>query len=479
MLPIHKLDEIRRELTFDRCFSSCTSKIWVFYQDDFAVSVLENHEQVLHIEIHSRSFPETFHVSVVYAKSTKQAWQILWTNLAAFRYHYASVPWMVGGDFNVIQSLEEYSGSSIQDHVAIEEFNDCIASCELFELLTVGEEFTWGATRRQDFLAKFAPVLQAEALALLNSLELEFDEEPDIRVWKPCKTGSFSIKTAYEQFRRRKPKEPLLKNIWNQRLQMRISLFMWRLRNLLLPFPETLRKIGLQDLWKLCYKVLFEGVVASGHVLVRKITNHVSDILRVHVMPSKSIAELEFLERHFHIRNGRVLKRTCIPVSWMPPLEGSFILNIDGSSRDQGVGYGFIIRGRGGLLFGLRKCEHLGLHPVLVQTNNKVHVNIYGNQVQDDQGVRVSSTVQAQGVAQDPLSNIGGLMTQARSKRMRSALNNLISNGLAQENVKCGSYKPKIINVLQGPFEEGNFGPQTKQGRSALSPNVFLLVELC
>ncbi|CAI9115352.1 OLC1v1016239C1 [Oldenlandia corymbosa var. corymbosa] len=115
MLEKPKVDEMRWELGFDLALSSETSKIWVFWKKDFSVSLIDGNEQVLHFE--------------------------------------ATHGLVLGGDFNVIRSLEEYSGQSVQDHVAITEFNECIETCSLFEKLPICEEYTWGGTRSTGWIS--------------------------------------------------------------------------------------------------------------------------------------------------------------------------------------------------------------------------------------------------------------------------------------------------------------------------------------
>ncbi|CAI9115267.1 OLC1v1016120C1 [Oldenlandia corymbosa var. corymbosa] len=127
-----------------------TSKIWVFSQHEFSVTMLEEDVQVFHFEVSHANVAEKFYLSAVYAKTTRLVRQSLWRNLIAFRQKYANSPWMVAKDFNVIQSLDEYSGVSVQDHVAISEFNDCIFECNLLEFPTTGEEFTWAELKVQD-----------------------------------------------------------------------------------------------------------------------------------------------------------------------------------------------------------------------------------------------------------------------------------------------------------------------------------------
>ncbi|CAI9115322.1 OLC1v1016196C1 [Oldenlandia corymbosa var. corymbosa] len=83
----------------------------------------------------------------LYAKTTRVARQSLWRNSIDFRHQTSCSPWMVAGEFNVIRSLEEYSGVSVQDHGAMWEFNECIYDCDLIEIPATGEDFTWGGTR--------------------------------------------------------------------------------------------------------------------------------------------------------------------------------------------------------------------------------------------------------------------------------------------------------------------------------------------
>lgn len=56
-------------------------------------------------------------------------------------------PWVLGGDFNVIASLDEYAGSSMPELGAISYFTDFLASTDLQEFPTTGGIFTWTGVR--------------------------------------------------------------------------------------------------------------------------------------------------------------------------------------------------------------------------------------------------------------------------------------------------------------------------------------------
>ncbi|CAI9095243.1 OLC1v1031141C1 [Oldenlandia corymbosa var. corymbosa] len=127
-------DDVRREIGFEFSFSSENSKIWVFSRHGFMLTLLEDLEQVLHFEFTNAMVNETFYFSAVYAKSTRMERRALWQHMTTFRQLHPSAHWMIGGDFNVIRSLDEYSGSSVQDLAAISDFNDCVQGYDLDDI---------------------------------------------------------------------------------------------------------------------------------------------------------------------------------------------------------------------------------------------------------------------------------------------------------------------------------------------------------
>ncbi|CAI9115718.1 OLC1v1016704C1 [Oldenlandia corymbosa var. corymbosa] len=121
-------------------------KIWVFSKKEVNVTLLGGSDQALHLGVEHQSVGTRVCILAVYAKSTRGR-QALWADLLTFRQQNLNTPWMVGGDYNVIRFFEEYSGISVQDHATMVDFNDLIEESSLTELLTLGEEFTWGGTR--------------------------------------------------------------------------------------------------------------------------------------------------------------------------------------------------------------------------------------------------------------------------------------------------------------------------------------------
>ncbi|KAK4430795.1 hypothetical protein Salat_0841200, partial [Sesamum alatum] len=56
-------------------------------------------------------------------------------------------PWMVGGDFNTVLSLDERSGGAAPSSVAMSDFNDAIADCALVDAGYTGSPYTWYSRR--------------------------------------------------------------------------------------------------------------------------------------------------------------------------------------------------------------------------------------------------------------------------------------------------------------------------------------------
>ncbi|CAI9094816.1 OLC1v1030616C1 [Oldenlandia corymbosa var. corymbosa] len=71
-------------------------------------------------------------------------------------------------------------------------------------------------------------------------------------IWQHSSSGLFTIKSAYLHLRIRGLEDSLSKNVWNKLIPLKISFFVWKLRNFLVPFPETLSKFEIQVLPSIC-----------------------------------------------------------------------------------------------------------------------------------------------------------------------------------------------------------------------------------
>ncbi|CAI9115566.1 OLC1v1016491C1 [Oldenlandia corymbosa var. corymbosa] len=151
---VNKLEELKQSLHFDKAISSITGKIWIFWTNDFDVTLLGDSEQALHLDVKHLQSSTQFLIIAVYAKSTRKGRNELWKELTQFRNQHLGDPWMMGSDFNVIHNLDEYSGNSQPDQAAIEDFNQWINFCDLTEIQTIGSDYTWVGNRQNGWVLK-------------------------------------------------------------------------------------------------------------------------------------------------------------------------------------------------------------------------------------------------------------------------------------------------------------------------------------
>lgn len=103
--------------------------------------------QLLHLHLHNCNNSFSVHFSAIYAKSTRIERLDLWSDLICIQQRLKDSPWIVGGDFNVIASMEEFAGPAVPDVRAIGDFTDFLSKTDLRELPTAGGLYTWVGTR--------------------------------------------------------------------------------------------------------------------------------------------------------------------------------------------------------------------------------------------------------------------------------------------------------------------------------------------
>ncbi|XP_073151848.1 uncharacterized protein [Henckelia pumila] len=110
--PMIQLDVryMTRKFNFCQVLSNCTGKIWVFLSEEISFEVLVDHSQFLHLNFTAPFLPTDVFSSFVYASCDSSERKDLWESLLQVRPPAA--PWLVGGDFNVVRSVNECLGSS-------------------------------------------------------------------------------------------------------------------------------------------------------------------------------------------------------------------------------------------------------------------------------------------------------------------------------------------------------------------------------
>ncbi|GAA0165576.1 hypothetical protein LIER_40009 [Lithospermum erythrorhizon] len=83
------------------------------------------------------------HALIVYGSKNREERKTLWTSLKQAKAHVSFLPWVMGGDFNVIRASSESMGRGSPNYGTIDEFNSCIRETELVEHSRVGGAFSF------------------------------------------------------------------------------------------------------------------------------------------------------------------------------------------------------------------------------------------------------------------------------------------------------------------------------------------------
>lgn len=105
------------------------------------VGVLSDSDQqfTLHLTLEEGS---QIVVTIVYAKFSGNERLNFWEDLYSLSLN-SSLPWMVGGDFNMILGDEKKIGGLPVYQQEFEDFSCCINSCELYDVNFSENPFTW------------------------------------------------------------------------------------------------------------------------------------------------------------------------------------------------------------------------------------------------------------------------------------------------------------------------------------------------
>ncbi|XP_019263812.1 PREDICTED: uncharacterized protein LOC109241529 [Nicotiana attenuata] len=143
------LERYRSRIGFAQAIANVSNKIWAFIDEIYEVTVMYNMVQQLTLRLHHTETHVDFVLTLVYAKCDATERIELWDSL----YYIAAdmtVPWLVGGDFNVIWDEEEKFGGLPVHINEIDDFRHCINTCNLSDLGFKGSIFTWWNGRAEE-----------------------------------------------------------------------------------------------------------------------------------------------------------------------------------------------------------------------------------------------------------------------------------------------------------------------------------------
>lgn len=149
MQQARTLERYRNRIGFAQAIANVSNKIWAFIDEVYEVTVMYNLVQQLTLRLYHSETHVEFVLTLVYAKCDAIERIELWDSL----YYMASdmtIPWLVGGDFNVIWDEEEKFGGLPVHLNEIDDFRHCINTCNLSDLGFKGSIFTWWNGRAEE-----------------------------------------------------------------------------------------------------------------------------------------------------------------------------------------------------------------------------------------------------------------------------------------------------------------------------------------
>jgi len=126
--PFHspsELEAYRRKLGLPNARVNYSSKIWVFWEDDWVEKGSTDSIQQLTMQIQLRDMDDCFRVTAVYARCRALERLELWEDLEHIVAQPSS-PWLVGGNFNtIVDELVKLGGLPVTQH-EMADFAACI-----------------------------------------------------------------------------------------------------------------------------------------------------------------------------------------------------------------------------------------------------------------------------------------------------------------------------------------------------------------
>ncbi|EOY34748.1 Uncharacterized protein TCM_042328 [Theobroma cacao] len=146
MVDISKAEFFRRKLGFEKVIVNSSQKIWLFHSLELHSDIILDHPQCLHVRLTSPWLEKSFFATFVYAKCTRSERTFLWDCLRRLAADI-EVPWLVGGDFNIILKREERLYGSAPHEGSMEDFASVLLDCGLLDGGFEGNPFTWTNNR--------------------------------------------------------------------------------------------------------------------------------------------------------------------------------------------------------------------------------------------------------------------------------------------------------------------------------------------
>lgn len=121
---------------------NCFGKIWLFWDKEWEWNIItDTIQQIRIIFTHQMTYQQAL-ITTIYARCSAVERLELWEDLERIA-EGSSIPWVVGGDFNIILNDEEKLGGLSVSQVETTNFAQCISNCDLTEFPFSESLYTW------------------------------------------------------------------------------------------------------------------------------------------------------------------------------------------------------------------------------------------------------------------------------------------------------------------------------------------------
>ncbi|KAK4728573.1 hypothetical protein R3W88_021561 [Solanum pinnatisectum] len=206
--------------------------------------IIGDEDQMLTLKVHSCGMGIDVMISVIYAKCTQGERLNLWESMA----HLAStvnIPWVIGGDFNVITNESEKLGGREVTDAEVRDFNHCLNVCNLEDRGVFSkEDLTNDGEWDEDVVKEILPTEFADHI-LGHIKPPQGRIEDDKPCWMLDNTGAFTVKSAWNYIRHREDPNRIYKWIWTMGVPFKMAFLMWRLWKFKILVDDRVRRWGI------------------------------------------------------------------------------------------------------------------------------------------------------------------------------------------------------------------------------------------
>ncbi|VFQ89164.1 unnamed protein product [Cuscuta campestris] len=122
------------------------NQLWIFWKEPSLI-LIQTVEcpQIIHCQFTSAAMHGPLWISSVYGRHTRAERTALWNTISS---RAPSIhPWIIGGDFNCIHSLDQHKGNCNPCNNSVEDFRECMEAGNLLYTHPSGGHFSWSGKR--------------------------------------------------------------------------------------------------------------------------------------------------------------------------------------------------------------------------------------------------------------------------------------------------------------------------------------------